>query len=144
MKNSSQLFAILITACLLTACGDSLLHRLDQQQGNLVTEQMIKQLKPGMDREQVLFIMGQPVLRNSFDSDRWDYIYTFSPQSRSPEKRFITLYFQEDRLNRLVGNHDLLGRNFEDLPEELEEEEPETAAAEVEEETEKPTGFLTL
>ena len=143
MKHTKLLITIVVAASLLTACSNSLLHRLDQQQGNLVTEQMIKQLKPGMDREQVLFIMGQPVLRNSFDSDRWDYIYTFAPKSRSPEKRFITLYFDEDRLNRLVGNHDLLGRNFEDLPEDPEELE-ELEQAEQAEEAEKPRGLLTL
>lgn len=89
-------------------CADGLLHRLDQQQGNLVTDRMIEQLKPGLNREQVVFIMGQPILKNSFDSDRWDYIYTFAPRSQTPEKRYITLYFEEGLLKRLVGNYELM------------------------------------
>lgn len=96
----------LIALCVfgLTACGDGLLHRIDQQQGNVLTEDMVAQLKPNMDREQVLFIMGQPVLKNSFDSDRWDYIYTFAPGSRNPEKKQLTLYFEDNKLVRLVGS----------------------------------------
>lgn len=123
MRTFSRFVGIVAVALVLAACGEGLLHRVDQQQGNLVTEQMILQLKPGMDREQVLFIMGQPVLKNSFDSDRWDYIYTFAPKSRRPEKRFLTLYFDEDKLSRLIGNHELLARNFEEKPEDSEETE---------------------
>ena len=90
---------------LLAGCSDGLLHRADQQQGNLVTDRMIEQLKPGMDRNQVLFIMGQPVLKNSFDSERWDYVYTYAPRSRNPEIRQLTLYFQNGSLNRIIGNY---------------------------------------
>ena len=92
----------------LVGCADGLLHRVDQQQGNLVTDRMLEQLKPGMNREQVVFIMGQPILKNSFDSDRWDYIYTFAPRSQTPEKHYVTLYFEGGLLSRLVGNYDLL------------------------------------
>lgn len=101
----------------MVGCAGGLLHRLDQQQGNLVTERMIELLKPGMNREQVVFIMGQPILKNSFDSDRWDYIYTFAPRSQTPEKRYLTLYFEEGLLTRLVGNYELVEGDSEDVPE---------------------------
>ncbi len=101
-------------ALLLVGCTSGLLHRVDQQQGNLVTDRMLDQLKPGMNREQVLFIMGQPILKNSFDSDRWDYIHTFAPRSRRPERKFITLYFEDGVLDRLIGNYDLAERESED------------------------------
>ena len=99
---------------MIVGCGDGLLHRVDQQQGNLVTDRMIEQLKPGMNREQVVFIMGQPILKNSFDSDRWDYIYTFAPRSQAPEKRYITLFFREGLLARLVGNYEQMESDAED------------------------------
>ncbi len=101
-----SLVCILVIA--LAGCSDGLLHRIDLQQGNLVTEQMIKQLKPGMDREQVLFVMGQPILRNSFDPARWDYIYTFARRGQILEMRYVTLYFENDVLTRLVGNYEEL------------------------------------
>ena len=98
----------------IVGCAEGLLHRVDQQQGNLVTDRMIEQLKPGMNREQVVFIMGQPILKNSFDSDRWDYIYTFAPRSQTPEKRYLTLYFEEGLLTRLVGNYEKMESDVED------------------------------
>ncbi|MCY3859094.1 MAG: outer membrane protein assembly factor BamE [Gammaproteobacteria bacterium] len=97
----------------IVGCAEGLLHRVDQQQGNLVTDRMIEQLKPGMNREQVVFIMGQPILKNSFDSDRWDYIYTFAPRSQTPEKRYITLYFEDGLLTRLVGNYEKMESDVE-------------------------------
>lgn len=106
----------IFAASTIFGCADGLLHRVDQQQGNLVTDRMIEQLKPGMNREQVIFIMGQPILKNSFDSDRWDYIYTFAPRSQTPEKRYITLYFEEGLLNRLVGNYEQMEGETEDVP----------------------------
>ena len=105
-------------ALTIVGCANGLLHRVDQQQGNLVTDRMIEQLKPGMNREQVVFIMGQPILKNSFDSDRWDYIYTFAPRSQTPEKQYLTLYFKDGLLTRLVGNYELMEAESEDEPEE--------------------------
>ena len=106
----------ILAASTIFGCADGLLHRVDQQQGNLVTTRMIEQLKPGMNREQVVFIMGQPILKNSFDSARWDYIYTFAPRSQTPERRYITLYFEEGLLTKLVGNYDEMETDTEDVP----------------------------
>lgn len=105
---------LLLFACLLGGCSEGILHRVDQQQGNLVTRTMIKKLRPGMTREQVLFVMGKPILKNSFDSDRWDYIYTFAPRSKNQEKRYLTLYFDEGVLLRIEGDPELLFDDDED------------------------------
>ncbi len=112
-----RLLICIFAVSTIVGCADGLLHRLDQQQGNLVTDRMIEQLKPGMNREQVVFVMGQPILKNSFDSDRWDYIYTFAPRSQTPEKRYITLYFEDGLLARLVGNYEQMENDTEDEPE---------------------------
>lgn len=115
MKIISHVVAVTMLASLV-GCSDGLLHRVDQQQGNLVTRSMIQKLRPGMTREQVLFVMGQPILRNSFDSDRWDYVYTYAPGGTNREKRDLTLYFEDDRLERIEGDPELLNR--EEDPEE--------------------------
>lgn len=116
--NNYRILICIFTASTIVGCTDGLLHRLDQQQGNLVTDRMIEQLKPGMNREQVVFIMGQPILKNSFDSDRWDYIYTFAPRSQTPEKRYITLYFEGGLLSKLVGNYEQMEASTEEETEE--------------------------
>ena len=108
---------LIVAALTIVGCTGGLLHRVDQQQGNLVTERMIEQLKPGLNREQVVFIMGQPILKNSFDSDRWDYIYTFAPRSQTPEKRYLTLYFEDGLLTKLVGNYEIMDANADDTTE---------------------------
>ncbi len=51
-------------------------HRITIQQGNVVTQAMINKLKPGMTKRQVQFVLGNPVVDDDLDKDRWDYIYT--------------------------------------------------------------------
>ena len=50
------------------------MYRVVIQQGNVVTQDMIDQLKPGMTREQVSYVMGQPIMRNTFKNSRWDFV----------------------------------------------------------------------
>jgi outer membrane protein assembly factor BamE len=79
-------------------------HRIDVQQGNVVTQDMIAQLKPGMDKKKVNFIMGSPVIQDTFHADRWDYVYTFQAGRKKPVKRLVTLYFEKEKLVRVGGN----------------------------------------
>jgi len=81
------------------------LYRITVQQGNVITQEMVDQLKPGMTRSQVAFIMGEPILRNTFDANRWDYIYTvFLPGYFEQETR-VSLFFQEDALAYFTGDY---------------------------------------
>lgn len=71
------MFRIIITATLLTllsACTMQV-YKLNVQQGNIVTQDMLDKLKPGMNKRQVSFIMGTPVLKDTFSTRKWDYIY---------------------------------------------------------------------
>ena len=54
-------------------------YRIDIRQGNYVTQEMVSQLKPGMSRDQVRFVLGTPLVTDVFHTDRWDYIYRFRP-----------------------------------------------------------------
>lgn len=60
---------------LLAGCSFFSVYKRDIPQGNLVTESMVSQLKTGMTREQVIYVMGNPLLDNAFDANQWDYIY---------------------------------------------------------------------
>ncbi|MCZ6889656.1 MAG: outer membrane protein assembly factor BamE [Gammaproteobacteria bacterium] len=79
-------------------------HRITIQQGNVVTQDMIDQLKPGMTREQVAFIMGEPVIRNTFDSDRWDYVYSIVIPGAYENKQLVSLYFIDEELSYFTGD----------------------------------------
>lgn len=80
-------------------------HRITIQQGNVITQTMIDKLKPGMTRSQVTFIMGETVLRNSFNPDRWDYIYSVQVPNVGVTKRSATLYFYGDLLAYFTGDY---------------------------------------
>ena len=106
--------AALVLALCVTACGVTeripkldeipLTHRIDIQQGNVITQEMLAQLRPGMDKKQVRFIMGTPMVQDTFHAERWDYLYTFKEGRSQPERRLITLYFDEDKLAHVAGD----------------------------------------
>ena len=91
----------------LTACSSSdwhLVYKIDIQQGNVVTQDMVNQLKTGMNRSQVQFIMGTPLVIDTFHQNRWDYVYYFKPgYGKSSEKR-VTLTFKDDTLASVTGS----------------------------------------
>jgi len=79
-------------------------YRVDVQQGNVVDQAMINKLKPGMDKKQVRFIMGTPLLQDPFHSNRWDYLYSYEPGGGKRIQRHITLHFKDDKLSRVTGD----------------------------------------
>lgn len=79
-------------------------HKITIQQGNIVTQEMVDQLKPGMTRNQILFIMGDPVIKNPFNKDQWDYIYYVKVPGFPEEQRKMSLQFENDRLASFSGN----------------------------------------
>ncbi len=79
-------------------------HKLTVQQGNVINQQMIDKLKPGMTRSQVAFIMGQPVVRNSFNDDRWDYIYTIELPGVFSTNQLVSLFFVDEQLAYFTGD----------------------------------------
>ena len=103
-------FLLLSLALFLTACtheGTFKLpgvYRIDIQQGSIIDEEMLSRLKPGMDKNQVQFIMGTPPLVDPFHTNRWEYIYTFSKGGRQRKQRHITLHFEDDKLAYIDGD----------------------------------------
>lgn len=74
-------------------------YRLQIEQGNIVTEEMVSQLEPGMSSSQVEFILGTPLLRDSFTPDRWDYLHTVKKPDNTEEKQRLTVFFDEGVLS---------------------------------------------
>lgn len=84
--------------------GVPLIYRPEVQQGNVVTQEMVDKLQPGMNRRQVTYIMGTPLLVDAFHQDRWDYIYTRETGGGAGNKERISLYFEDDTLIRVEGD----------------------------------------
>ena len=103
-------FFLLILAFFLTACtheGTFKLpgvYRIDIQQGSIIDSEMLSRLKPGMDKNQVQFIMGTPPLVDPFHTNRWEYVYTFSKGGRQRKQRHVTLHFEDDKLAWIDGD----------------------------------------
>lgn len=104
------LFPSLIAVSLLAGCSfDTLVskvnpYKIDIRQGNYVDQEMVAQLKKGMSREQVRFVLGTPLVVDAFRNDRWDYVYRFRPGRGEPVQRVISVYFESDKLARVDGD----------------------------------------
>lgn len=81
-----------------TGCS---LYKIDIQQGNIITPEMRDQLKPGMNKRQVSFILGTPMIIDPFHRDRWDYVYSLQAEKKKREAKHITLFFEGDKLTRI-------------------------------------------
>lgn len=97
----------------------SLVYRPTIQQGNVVSQEQINELRPGMTKRQVRFLLGTPMLTDVFHANRWDYAFTQGVGSTPTEFRHVTVFFEDDRLVRITG--DLRPQP----PEEREEVDPE-------------------
>ena len=111
--NVSQVIPLirpLALGCLLAGlvgCGTNIgfpgVYRINVEQGNVVTEEMLEQLRPGLNRRQLRYIMGTPLIEDSFHEDRWDYRYLLRNGSEMLFETQLTLWFEEDELMRVEG-----------------------------------------
>ena len=77
-------------------------YRIDIQQGNLLDDTDIAEVEVGMTRSQVQFLLGTPMIADSFHRDRWDYAYYLRRgRSRDIEERWIVVFFENDRVARI-------------------------------------------
>ena len=89
----------LLAAGALLASG--CVYRMSIQQGNYLVTESVSQLKEGMTRSQVRFLLGTPMVPDAFDDDRWDYYYFFSSRhNKEPLKRRLTVFFADDKVAR--------------------------------------------
>lgn len=106
----SRLFFAVLAFSLLGACSavPSIVteYRIDIQQGNVLTQDMVSQLRPGLTRDQVRFVLGTPLLVDIFHADRWDYVYRLQ-NGRTGDvelRRFTVLFDGEGKLHRVLGD----------------------------------------
>ena len=110
MSQVIPLIRPLAVSCLLASligCGSNFgfpgVYRINVEQGNVVTEEMVEQLRPGLNRRQVRYIMGTPLIEDSFHENRWDYRYLLRNGSDTITETQLTLWFEDDELVRAEG-----------------------------------------
>ncbi len=99
------IYLILTIAAGVAVAGCLRPYKLDIQQGNVVSQREIAQLEPGMNKREVRYVMGTPLVVDPFHEDRWEYYYSFKGGDQSkPNTRRITLVFADDRLDHISGD----------------------------------------
>ena len=79
-------------------------YRMVIQQGNFISDEMVAQLKPGMTKEQVRFVLGTPLVTDIFHADRWDYVFFREMPNGKREQRNLSVLFQDGKLARVLGD----------------------------------------
>ena len=92
--------AVLGSVLCLLASG--CVYRINIQQGNFLNQTAVDTIKPGMTRSQVRYLLGTPMVADSFNKERWDYIYYLKKgRSRHIDSRRVTVYFDGDKVASL-------------------------------------------
>jgi outer membrane protein assembly factor BamE len=76
-------------------------YKIDINQGNFITQDLVEKLKVGQTKSQVRIILGTPLVADAFHANRWDYVYRFESGGRVLEERKFTVLFQDDKLTKL-------------------------------------------
>jgi outer membrane protein assembly factor BamE len=103
------LLSILVLSLTLGACSFPGVYKINIQQGNIITQDMLDQLKPGMNQRQIHFVLGNPLIDNVFDKGYENYPYTYQQAGGKTQKQLITVFYEEGRFTHLTG--ELLDEN---------------------------------
>ncbi len=102
-------FAVAVVSLLIAGCAGFGVHRIDIQQGNLVTQEQVAKVKPGMSRFDVRAALGTPLLQDVFNGNRWDYYFSldkgtkYGPFGRDKQQFKVTVMFENDKVARVDG-----------------------------------------
>ena len=110
MHTSGKKIGLIGIMVALSACGGlgnlefPGVYKISIPQGNIITQEMIDQLRPGMTKRQVIFVMGTALVRDPYHQDRWDYVYNFQPGGGIRGQERVTIFFVDDGLVRFTGD----------------------------------------
>ena len=89
---------LLLVFLVSTGCS---IYKVDVQQGNVIDPKKLAQVKIGMKKKQVIFLIGNPLLTDPFHQDRWDYVHAFTPGGGKTSSKILTLYFEGETLVKI-------------------------------------------
>ncbi|WGI25749.1 outer membrane protein assembly factor BamE [Halomonas alkaliantarctica] len=108
MQKLTRIITLSVALTVVSGCSYVGVYKRDIPQGNLVTQEMVSQLQPGMTQEQVTYVMGRPLLEAPFDSSQWDYVFRLDKAYGDVEQRRVTLTFDpRGRLANIEQEGDL-------------------------------------
>src|ERR1700729_665867 len=97
-----KIFQRFLLGSVLGALASGCVYRINIQQGNFLDQAAVEQVKAGMTRSQVRYLLGTPMVADSFNKERWDYIYYLKKgRTRHVDSRRVTVYFDGDKVARL-------------------------------------------
>jgi outer membrane protein assembly factor BamE len=85
-----------LVALLVSGCG--LVYKMEINQGNFITQDMVDRLREGQTRQQVRFVLGTPVSESVFHPDRWDYNFSLERRGKPVTSHRLTVVFDGDKL----------------------------------------------
>ncbi|MDP5030819.1 MAG: outer membrane protein assembly factor BamE [Paraglaciecola sp.] len=104
-----NLLVVLSATFMLSACADWI-FRIDVPQGNFLDDKDVKKLRIDMTKEQVIYVLGKPVVEDSFNHDTWYYLYQMKRGMKKRGEDFrkeLTITFVDDKVNSVVGDFEL-------------------------------------
>lgn len=93
--------SLIFVSLLLASCSWLMPHKVEIRQGNLISPEMLARVKVGMTQTQVKAVLGNPLINDPFHANRWDYVYRFTQEGKLIEEKRLTLYFENDNLQRI-------------------------------------------
>jgi outer membrane protein assembly factor BamE len=108
------LFCTIFATLVCSGCG--LIYKQNIQQGSAIEQEDLDELYEGMNKRQVLFVLGTPSVMDPFNQDRWDYVQTFSRRGNKMVKRTVTLKFENDLLTDIIGRDDPFRATIDETP----------------------------
>ena len=102
-----KLVLLIVAALVISGCSTLRfpgVHRVTVQQGNVISQTMIDKLRPGMTKSQVRFVLGNPIVDDSLNQNRWDYFYSIQIGGEDPIRRKLQLFFDDGRLTSFEGD----------------------------------------
>ncbi len=99
LTKTGRCLSIVFFLLLLSACS---VHKIDIQQGNVITQEMFEKLKIGMDKTRVEMALGTPLIVDPFHRDRWDYVYIYEAGNTDEhQSAHLTVYFENNQLTKI-------------------------------------------
>jgi len=99
LTKTGRITSLAFFLLLLSACS---VHKIDIQQGNVITQEMFEKLKIGMDKKRVELALGTALIVDPFQRDRWDYVYIYKAgNTKEEQSAHLTVYFDNDLLTKI-------------------------------------------
>ncbi len=95
-----RLLVTLLASLALAGC----VYKIDVQQGNYVTQDVVAKLKKGMTKSEVKQLLGTPLLSDAFHANRWDYFFSNVKGGKPEDRTRLTVFFEEDKLVSVMGD----------------------------------------